>query len=129
MLSSPHQKALTTILALLLNGINLSAAHAASASQGAQWFEQECADCHTLIPGKNKKGPTLLGVVGRTAGQIADYRYSKAMKSLNAQWTAEKLDAYLQHPGELVPGGKMDYDGLNDASARADLIEFLTTRR
>jgi len=105
------------------------ATHAADAGHGATVFAEECAACHSVKPGKNKMGPTLFGVAGRDAGGVPDYVYSKALKNSGLAWTEDKLDAYLTAPRKLVPGCKMQYEGLADASARADLIEFLNNTR
>ncbi len=104
-------------------------AHSADADHGAKVFAEECAECHSAKPGKNKKGPTLFGVSGRGAAGVPDYVYSDAMKGSGVIWTADKLDAYIAAPRKLVPGCKMKYDGLGDAAARADLIEFLNATR
>ena len=103
--------------------------HAADAGHGAKVFEEECAECHSVIPGKNRKGPSLFGVAGRSAASVPDYVYSEALKNSGLSWTADKLDAYIVAPRKLVPGCKMKYDGLADAAARADLIEFLNSTR
>jgi cytochrome c len=99
--------------------------HAADAAHGASVFEAECAECHSVKPGKNRKGPSLFGVAGRSAASVPDYVYSEALKNSGLSWTADRLDAYIIAPRKLVPGCKMQYDGLEDAAARADLIEFL----
>lgn len=98
---------------------------AANPTQGGSVFDEECSDCHSLKAGKNKKGPSLFAVVGRPAGNIADYSYSDALKASSITWTKDRLDQYLQAPKKLVPGGKMKFDGLPNAQSRADLIAFL----
>ena len=103
--------------------------HAGDAGPGAKVFDAECAECHSTRPGKNRKGPSLFGVAGRSAASVPDYVYSDALKNSGLTWTADKLDAYLVAPRKLVPGCKMKYDGLADAAARADLIEFLNSTR
>ncbi len=102
-------------------------AHAGDATNGANVFAEECSDCHSVKEGKNKKGPSLFAVVGRQAGSIADFNYSDAMKAAGHTWTPDKLDAYIAQPKQVVPGGKMKYDGLEDAQARDDLIAYLAT--
>lgn len=112
------------ILALLsLSG----AVHASGdANRGADAFAEECGDCHSAVPGKNKKGPSLTGINGRKAGTVASFEgYSDAMKQSGITWTPEKIDAYITQPRKVVPGGKMKYDGLADANARADVIAYL----
>ena len=115
-----------TFLALLGLSLAAASAHAADAKHGADVFAEECGDCHSPVPGKDKKGPTLTGVVGRKAGSVPSFAgYSDAMKSSSIVWTAEKVDAYIAAPKKLVPGGKMKYDGLADAAARADVLAFI----
>lgn len=102
-------------------------ANAADATRGAGVFDEECSECHSVTPGKNKKGPSLAGVVGRPAGSIADFNYSDAMKASGITWSADRLGAYVTAPKKTVPGGKMKYDGLASDQARADLIAYLST--
>lgn len=94
---------------------------------GSDVFAGQCAECHSLKEGKNKKGPSMFAIVGRKAASIADFKYSDAMKASGFQWTAAQLDAYITLPKKAVPGGTMKFDGLPDAKERADLIEYLTT--
>ena len=96
-------------------------------AHGQQVYQEECADCHSLTAGKHKKGPSLFGVVGRPSASIAEFKYSDAMKAANKTWDAEALETYISAPKKTVPGGKMKYDGLSDASARGDIIAFLST--
>ena len=112
------------LLALLLAA---GAAQAGGdARRGADVFAEECGDCHSAQPGKDKKGPTLTGVNGRPAGSVPSFSgYSPAMKGSGITWTPEKIDAYITAPKKVVPGGKMKYDGLGDAQARADVIAFV----
>ena len=104
------------------------AARAADASRGADLFASHCAECHSVREGKNRKGPSLHAVVGRKAGQLDGFIYSDAMKTSQLVWTRDKLSAYLQNPGHVVPGGKMKYEGMADAADRAALIDWLAAR-
>lgn len=100
---------------------------AGDAQAGLDVFAGQCAECHSMKDGKNKKGPSLFAVVGRKAAAIADFKYSDAMKSSGYTWTPEQIDAYVTAPKKAVPGGTMKYDGLPDAKARADLIAYLAS--
>jgi len=94
--------------------------------KGADTFAEECGDCHSTIPGKNKKGPGLIGVIGRKAGSVTEFSgYSDAMKQSDIVWATDKIDAYIAQPKKIVPGGKMKYDGLGEAAARADIVAYL----
>lgn len=100
------------------------------ARKGADVFAEECGDCHSAAPGRNKKGPTLFGIVGRKSGAIAEFSgYSEAMKQSGIEWSAERIDTYIAQPRKLVPAGKMKYDGLSDAGARGDVLAYLMSLR
>ena len=113
----------------ILTALLVPAAHAADATHGAGVFDEECAECHSVKAGKNKKGPSLYAVVGRPAGSIPDFNYSDAMKASGITWSADRLSDYIAAPRKTVPGGKMKYDGLDSDQARADLVAYLTTLR
>jgi cytochrome c len=86
---------------------------------------QECAACHKLDAGSNGVGPSLHGIFERKAGELADFRYSPALKRSGITWSAQTLEAYLTDPQALVPGNRMPYAGMADPQARADLIAYL----
>ena len=70
-------------------------------------------------------GRACFGLFGRKAGEIADYRYSPALKKSGITWTPQTLDTYIADPQKAVPGNRMPYAGMPDAAARADLIAYL----
>jgi cytochrome c len=86
---------------------------------------QECAACHKLDAGANEVGPSLHGIFTRKAGELADFRFSPAMKRSGIAWTPETLDKYIADPQATVPGNRMPYAGMASASDRADLIAYL----
>lgn len=116
-------------LGLTLAFSGFSAAQAAgNSTAGMQVYEEECSDCHSIIEGRQKKGPSLFGVVGRHAGQVADFgKYSEALKTSTITWSEDKINAYITDPKKFMAGGKMKYDGLENAKQRDDLIAFLAT--
>lgn len=93
---------------------------------GRQVFKK-CQACHSMQPGKNLLGPSLAGIVGTKAGEVANYSFSTAMKQSGITWTPEKLDAYLADPQKVVPGNKMPFPGLKTDSDRTDVIAFLAS--
>jgi cytochrome c len=104
------------------------AVRAGDATAGADVFKSECAECHTVKEGRNKKGPSLFGIVGRQSGSIADYNYSDALKNAQWTWTQDKLHWYLSQPAKTAnPGTKMKYDGLTDAKQLDDLLSYLSS--
>jgi cytochrome c len=86
---------------------------------------QECAACHKLDAGSNGVGPSLHGIFERKAGELADFRYSPALKRSGIAWSPQALEAYLTDPQALVPGNRMPYAGMADPQGRADLIAYL----
>jgi cytochrome c len=94
---------------------------------GKSVFNSSCGICHTVKPGDNKIGPTLFGVVGRQTGSVPDYTYSVANQNAHLTWTDDELDKYLEAPRTIIPGTKMAYAGVKDATKRADLISYLNT--
>jgi cytochrome c len=94
------------------------------AAKGKKVFE-ECTACHSLEKGAHGVGPSLNGVFERKAGELAEYRYSPAMKRSALPWSARTLDLFLADPQQEIKGNRMPYSGLPEARDRADLIEYL----
>ena len=96
-----------------------------SATEGAKVFSK-CKACHSIAKaGGNKIGPALWGVLGRKAGSLTDYKYSKAMTAYGKSWTFEEMDGFLTKPKEWVKGTKMSYAGLKNEKDRAALILYM----
>ncbi len=98
---------------------------------GQRVFNQ-CRACHTIdAGGRNAVGPNLHGVVGRRAGSIENFRYSRPMHEKHEQnfvWTEENLRAYITNPKAVVPGGSMSYPGLRNQQQLNDLIAYLKSQ-
>ena len=100
-------------------------AHATGdAAKGAKVFNK-CKACHNVDKPANKVGPTLQGVLGRTAGTVEGYNYSDAMKSSGIVWSPETLDTYLKDPKAMVPGTKMTFVGLKKEDDIENLLAYL----
>ena len=68
-------------------------------------------------------------MIGRPAGSVAGFEYSRAMKRSKLTWTRENLERFLADPVGTVPGTTMTYAGVPDAKERADLIAFLANAK
>jgi cytochrome c len=96
-----------------------------NAANGAKIFKK-CAACHSIIQGGgNKIGPALWGVLGRQAGSISDYKYSKAMAAHGKVWSFEEMDGFLIKPKDWIKGTKMSFTGLKNVKDRAAVILYM----
>lgn len=99
-----------------------AAAAAGDATRGQALFEKRCTGCHSLD--RNKQGPTLQGVYGRTSGTAAGYAYSDALKQAAIVWDDKSLDKWLSDPDQFISGNNMDFL-VAKPQERADLIAYL----
>ncbi len=97
---------------------------AGDAAKGKRVFNK-CKACHSLKAGKKKIGPSLFEVVGRKAGTVKGFRYSKALKKSGITWDEENLSKYLKNPRKFIKGNRMGFPGLKKDSDRENLIAYL----
>lgn len=115
-----------TILAVLVL-VSAAPAFAQDVEAGKRVFAR-CAACHNVETATNKLGPHLQGVVGRTAGSLEGYSYSKAMTDAGAAglvWDEATLREYLTNPKASVPGTKMAFAGLRRPEEIRDVIAYI----
>ncbi len=112
--------AMIATIALAMGG----AADAQDLKKGKRVFNK-CKACHVIDKEKNKVGPHLVGIMGRTAGSVEGFKYSKAMKESGIVWDDETLDGYLTAPKKYLKGGKMAFAGLKKEDDRMNLIAYL----
>lgn len=97
---------------------------------GAKVFKK-CKACHQVGKGaKNRSGPILTGIVGRPAGEVEKYKYSKALKKqaeAGLIWDAPSLEAFLIKPKKFMKGTKMSFAGLKKEKDRAAIIAYLAS--
>src|SRR5687768_7445350 len=75
-------------------------------------FKKSCGTCHVAAAdGAPRQGPNLFGVVGRKAGEVAQYKYSEAFAkgSGGIVWDEATLDRWLADPQSVIPGSVMLY--------------------
>jgi len=55
-------------------------------------FNDHCRECHSFVKDDNRLGPSLYGVVGRKAGQLAGFGYSESLKDSGVTWDEPTLE-------------------------------------
>ncbi|MCH2095176.1 MAG: c-type cytochrome [Rhodobacteraceae bacterium] len=89
---------------------------------------KKCASCHQVGAGaKNRSGPQLNAVVGRTAGSVEQFRYSKVMAESGLVWDDTTLSGFLENPKGYLKGTKMSFRGLSKEEDRMAVIAYLRT--
>jgi len=87
---------------------------------------KKCKACHVVDAEKNKTGPHLVNIMGRTAGSLESFKkYSKAMKESGIVWSEETLNGYLEKPKAYIKGTKMAFAGLKKEEDRENVIAYL----
>lgn len=117
----------TTLAVLAMTswvGLASNAALSADLKNGEKVFKK-CRACHVVDKEKNKVGPHLVGLFGRKSGTVEKFKYSRAMKEAEIEWSVETLSEYLRKPKKFVPGTKMVFAGLRKEAQITDLIAYL----
>ncbi len=115
-------------LAILMSGcvvLGGAAAQAEGDAANGEKIFKKCKACHSLEAGKNKVGPSLAGLFGRTAGTVEGFKFSTAMKDSGIVWDEETLNSFLEKPKQVVPKTRMAFPGLKKEQERADVIAYL----
>jgi cytochrome c len=91
--------------------------------RGMAVFMSNCAACHSIMSGRHRRGPSLAGVVGRTAGSVEEFQYSSTLEEEDFEWNEATLFEYLTTPTQrgggdeaLVHGVAMGFEGLDAQS-------------
>jgi cytochrome c len=110
------------IFAALLAVCTLSTSSAQTGADGKDLFEKRCGGCHSLD--RDKEGPHLRGVYGRTAGTVTSFVYSDALKKSQIAWTGDTLEKWLADTDKLAPGNDMAFR-VEDAGERRQIVSYL----
>ena len=105
---------------------NIMALFASVSTDDGKKVFKKCAACHSISKGgANKIGPALWGVIGRNAGAVSDYKYSKALSAHGKSWSFEEMNGFLIKPKDWIKGTKMSFAGLKDPKERAAVILYM----
>lgn len=92
---------------------------------------KKCAACHQVGEGaKNRTGPHLNGIMGRTAGTVDGFRYSKSMEAAGADglvWNEETIGEFLANPKSFIKRTKMSFQGLKSEGDIAAINAYLAS--
>jgi cytochrome c len=124
-------KLMTTAMVTIMAGFLVVAGpvQAGDTDAGARVFKK-CKACHWADKEKNKTGPHLVGIIGRTAGSLESYKkYSKAMKASGIVWDETTLTDYLRAPKKYLKGTKMAFAGLKKDADIENVIAYLKAQQ
>lgn len=115
------------VMAIAAGALGFATANAANVEHGKDLFQAQCAACHSVEPGQNGIGPSLAGIYGQPAASTPGFTFSPALRNAKIVWSRAALNKFLENPQIDVPGTKMPYMGMSNATNRADLIAYLAT--
>ena len=108
----------------LFVSVLLTASLSAQDADGKAAFQKRCTGCHALD--MDREGPRLRDVIGRRAGTVQTFEYSKAMQGANFTWDAALLDKWLTDTNSVVPGNDMTFR-VPKPEEREAIIAYLRT--
>lgn len=90
---------------------------------------RRCRSCHQVgDTARNRTGPHLNNLLGRTAGSVEGFRYSGSMTGAGDDgwvWTEETLSTYLANPRATIRGTRMAFAGLRTQDEIDAVIAYL----
>jgi cytochrome c len=114
-------------VAAIAAAIGAASADESSIKAGQALFDGNCHRCHSPTADKKSYGPPLEGVVGRKAGSVPGFTYSKALANANFVWTPDELKAWMADNDRMVPGTKMRHVGITDHAEQDLIVTYLET--
>ena len=90
-------------------------------------FLTSCGVCHAIEKdAAPRQGPNLLGIIGRKAGQVPEFKYSEALAKADLTWDEATLDRWIEDAAAVQPGTVMAYRQ-RDPDKRKLIIAYLKT--
>jgi cytochrome c len=94
---------------------------------------KKCSACHQVGDGaKNRSGPHLNGLIGRTMGSIDGFKYSSGFSTAMDEgrvWDEAALNEFLAKPKAFMKGTKMAFAGLKKDEDLEAITAYLKSFR
>jgi cytochrome c len=105
---------------------DMQAARTAAATDGSERFLLPFTVGQGRLAVVPPYGPPLRGVIGRRAGSVAGFAYSRAFKTIlhDVVWDRDTLDRWITDSQDWVPGSLMFYQQ-PDPEIRRQIIAYL----
>lgn len=108
--------------------VAVAALDPALVEKGEKVFKK-CKACHAVGEGaKNKSGPQLNALFGRTFGGVDGFKYSKVFKAALEEgrvWDAASFAEFMAKPRAYMKGTKMSFSGLRKQADIEAVTEYL----
>ncbi len=92
---------------------------------------RKCSSCHQVGEGaKNRSGPQLNDLFGRTIGAVDGFKYSSAFQDAHdagRTWDEAALAEFLAKPRDYIKGTKMSFAGFRDQEDIDAVLAYLKT--
>ncbi len=66
-------------------------------------------------------------MIGREAGAVEGFKYSKAMAGSGLVWDAETLTGFLTKPKKYLKGTKMTFNGLKKPADIENVLAYIAS--
>lgn len=90
---------------------------------------RKCKACHQIGDGaKNRTGPHLNGLIGRTVGGVDGFKYSNVFQDAASEgrtWDTDSLAEFLAKPKAYMKGTKMAFAGLKSEEDIAAVTAYI----
>lgn len=127
--SSSATPATTTVVSTADTGVVAAPALDADLVASGEKVFKKCKACHQVGDGaKNRTGPQLNALSGRTIGGVEGFKYSRVFADMATEglvWTDEALAEFLANPKAYAKGTKMSFAGLRKESDVQAVTEYL----
>ena len=118
---------ISLLVSAVIFGLSVAgSAHAEGDAVAGKKVFNKCKACHALEAGKHKIGPSLHGIIGRTAGTVEGFtKFSDVMKDSGLVWDTETLTGYLENPKAYMKGTRMAFRGLRKAGEVENVLAYI----